>query len=76
MIKLGNMFLIIQYKTRKNLKKKKWDMKYPVDQICDEYPPFHPLYFIDKNTAWQQLEEWGIEKNLAEAQNIEVVGLH
>ena len=51
-------------------------MKYPVDQICDEYPPFHPLYFIDKNTAWQQLEEWGIEKNLAEAQNIEVVGLH
>ncbi len=70
------MFLIIQYKTKNNLAKKKWDVKYPIDQICDEFPPFHPLYFIDKKTAWKQLEKWGIEKELAEAQNIDVVGLH
>jgi len=76
MIRLCEMFMIIQYKTKHKLAKKKWEMRYPIDQICDEIPPFHPLYFIDKESAWKQLAEWGIEKELADAQNIDVVGVH
>ena len=56
------MFMIIQYKTKHRLDKKTWEQRYPIDQICEENPPFHPMFFIDKETAWQQLEEWGIEK--------------
>tara|TARA_R110002049_G_scaffold254962_1_gene430465 strand:+ start:14 stop:226 length:213 start_codon:yes stop_codon:yes gene_type:complete len=70
------MFIIIQYKTKHRLDKKDWGQRYPIDQICDDVPPFHTLFFVDKETAWQQLEEWGIEKEMAELQNIEIVGVH
>lgn len=70
------MFMIIQYKTKHRLDKKDWGQRYPIDQICDDVPPFHTLFFVDKETAWQQLEEWGIEKEMAELQNIEIVGVH
>ena len=70
------MFMIIQYKTKHRLDKKDWEQRYPIDQICEEEPPFHPMFFIDKETAWQQLEEWGSEKEMAELQNIEIVGVH
>ena len=33
-------------------------------------------YSIQNKTHWQQLEEWGIEKEMAELQNIEIVGVH
>jgi hypothetical protein len=70
------MFMIIQYKTKHRLDKKDWGQRYPIDQICDDVPPFHTLFFVDKETAWKQLEEWGIEKEMAELQNIEIVGVH
>ena len=68
--------MIIQYKTKHRLDKKDWGQRYPIDQICDDVPPFHTLFFVDKETAWKQLEEWGIEKEMAELQNIEIVGVH
>jgi hypothetical protein len=70
------MFMIIQYKTKHRLDKKDWEHRYPIDQICEEEPPFRPLYFKNKESAWKQLQEWGIEKEIAELQNIEVVGVH
>ena len=76
MIRLYNMFLIIQHKRKHRLEKTTWETRYPIDQICEEYPPFDPIYFIDKASAWIQLEEWGIGKEMAEEQNVEVVGVH
>ena len=76
MIRLYNMFLIIQHKRKHRLEKTTWETRYPIDQICEEYPPFDPIYFIDKASAWKQLEEWGIGKEMAEEQNVEVVGVH
>ena len=70
------MFMIIQYKTKHRLDKKDWGQRYPIDQICDDVQPFHKLFFVDKETDWKQFEEWGIEKEMAELQNIEIVGVH